>query len=61
MTPTPSLAEAYEAYLGGVLSISPTFYRKALDLIAQRLNRPNDEAFRAEVRAYEETLPCYLD
>jgi hypothetical protein len=61
LTHIDSLAKAYETHLGGVLAISPELYGRALDAIAQRLGRQNDEAFRVEVRAHEKTLPCYLD
>lgn len=61
MTNPPSLSQVYDAYLGGVLAMSPELYREALDAIAARLGRENDEVFRAEVQAYEKTLPCHLD
>jgi len=56
-----TLAQAYDAHLGYVLAISPARYGKALDAIAESLGRVNDEAFRAEVRAYENSLPSYED
>lgn len=61
MPEKPTLATAYDSVLGGVLSISPELYGTALDRIAKMLDRENNEAFRAEVRAHELTLPCDLD
>lgn len=57
----PSLELVYDRYLGGVLAISPELYAQALAAMAKELGRENDDAFWAEVRAYELTLPCYLD
>ena len=56
------LRVSYMKHLGGVGAISPRRYQMALELIAHDLGKDKvDDAFRAEVRKFEKSLPCPLD
>jgi hypothetical protein len=59
--PAVSMAEAYEAVLGGVMAIAPDFYSLALEQMAQLMGRTNDDAFRAEVAEHGRSLPSDMD
>ena len=61
LTAAMSMADAYEATLGGVMAIAPDAYGAALEKISQLMGRVNDDAFQAEVAEHGKSLPSYMD
>lgn len=54
----PTLREAYEIVLGGVMAMSPKRYENSLAAIARIVGREVDSEFRIDIAVIQSSLPC---